>query len=649
MFKKKKFKYQQGGAARAFNVPIQGSNIQPFAPIIQIASQPIETGFNAQQFIEQTKLRKLQEQRLAEQAEFEKIRFAAELEQQGIVNEQARLKSTQLITDPILNINSIAGDQPRLERLKEKYGVSMLPAGDPESVKTFRENVSKMVRDPEYANLRKRHLAYTQYNDMITKGQFKDANQDGYIDEQPLNDFLDGKTDDLFPKVKVGYETFKEDKIALQKLKAEEDRLSISERQRKLDESKRLTELRKPYEDKKFKLIEDYFKETDPTKQEEIYRQIEKVDGMLNGKFDSQKTTSVSIADQVKELQATAKLQKMQEHYKKYGVWPTDDDMEASSIASTIGDKYSSPENWSNWFDHPKTTLTQKKSEIDNLNNVHNGKYNSLHINVAPPKGKGDKEYSTTEGNTGFAPSSSAYTEDRGQGTMLFIDGTVYRKIKKDEKEDYLDRGWVENTTVPYLGGKKISVDSDHTVVSASGSMPLSMSKSQTTQTGLPSVESIGTRDVKTEFNTIGLKISNPAEWDIFAKTAPSKMIDASIELKSILGDKLVNLSGYPGDKSKHHNGEYGDYNFDIGDASNPGLHSTFLTNGSLNPAVVEWAKKHNYAIVYEQNKGPKVDFKKLKPGEFVASGPASDEYTAPHLHFEYIPPQSMVNKYLKK
>jgi len=636
--KKFNFKYQRGGAARVFNTLIPQGTIQPFTPLIQVASQPIETGFDAQRFIEQSKLQKIQQQRLAEQMEFEKLKFASDLEQQQIANEQNRIKSTQLITDPILNINSIASDQPRLESLKQKYGIEALPAGDEQSVKAYREAVSKMTRDPEYVNLRRRHLAYNQYQDMLTKGQFKDANTDGYIDEQPLQDFIDGKSDTLIPKVLPGYNQFKENKLTLQKLDEEEKALSIQERQRKIEESKRLSELRKPYEDKKFKLVEEYFKEVDPTKRQELYKQIEEVDGMLNGKFDQQKTTASKDIDFDKATEDQAYQEWYIEFVKKHNRRPNLAEIKAAK-AGKLDESSMDIYTTKGWYDYYSSLkgpqLTALKDRLNSNLNKTSG--NTLEIKL-PNK----TIYETTDfDNTEFDPAPSA--EPRTDG-LFYISGTVYKSIPKKELDDYKDKGWKDDNQTR-AAGKRLIRDDDHVIVSAPAAMGVQPNAENTnTNTGLPTPKSYGSIS-RQDFETVGLKISDPSKWDSFLTKAPDSAKKAMVELKAIAGDALTMFTGFAGDDYNHHDGENGDHNFDVGFNNNPKI-ATLLTNNR--DVIKAWAAKNGYAIVIEMPKGGNPGaFNKLKPGSIVTSE-LSKNATGPHLHFEKIDDFDPLSNYIK-
>lgn len=640
--KKNKFKYQRGGAVRVFNTPIGQSNIQAFTPLIQVASQPIETGFDAQRFIEQTKLQKIQQQRLAEQMEFEKLKFASDLEQQQIANEQNRIKATQLITDPILNINSIASDQPRLESLKQKYGIEALPAGDEQSVKAYREAVSKMTRDPEYVNLRRRHLAYNQYQDMLTKGQFKDANTDGYIDEQPLQDFIDGKSDTLIPKVLPGYNQFKQNKLTLQKLDEEEKALSIQERQRKIEESKRLSELRKPYEDKKFKLVEEYFKEVDPTKRQELYKQIEEVDGMLNGKFDQQKTTASKDIDFDKATEDQAYQEWYVDFVKKNNRTPNLAEIKAAKAGKLTNDTISTAADFESMWNGSNQAKRGTIAEELNMHVDGSYKSNSVHVRLKD----GVVSESLSQGSTLFYPSGSANVDGSG---FSHIFGKTYKVINKKDKDEYLDSGWVEENRDNITAGRaKLTRGKNQIMVSADSSMPLEAgtfgTPTNSTGTGLPTPQAYGSIS-RQDFETVGLKISDPSKWDSFLTKAPDSAKKAMVELKAIAGDALTTFTGFAGDGYKHHDGENGDHNFDVGFNNNPKI-ASLLTNNR--DAIKSWAAKNGYAIVIEMPKGGNPGaFNKLKPGSIVTSE-LSKNATAPHLHFEKIDDFDPLSNYIK-
>lgn len=660
---KKVKKYQSGGATRVFNTPVPRLQEQSFTPLIQVASQPIETGFNAYKFIEDQKLQKLQEERYQQQMDLQKLQMQMQLEQREQINEDRRLAGIDKLKHGVFDIAKTAYDVGLMENLKSdsKYGLNDLenkinlnPSQD--NINHYREKLVELTHDPDYIRITRRSKSADLYNNYL-KTQFNDANKDGYIDDSNIRSFEKGELDNLgLPIVKPGYAQFQEYKLNDAKLKDSLLQLKVNHENEVAKISLDLNTDLKP-------LWEQFNKATTDKEREEITKKIEAKKLIYSNK--------VSTLNSIYDITSSPLQRKLTQ----------DDEAEAWGKQFGLG-RYASviaypeyikekmkfaannPLDPTNYSKFVSLNQPNVRSFLQNLQNIpkvtdENGKFRNPdysefvnQINNTTMDGKpypikvsgtGDSVYNgqnevMMNASTVFIPSNDNTTF---KGNTAFVPGTIYREISRDQLKNMSDQ-WEEVSSVPngVNVGKKLTSNDKRAIVSRRGEFQLLAPENTTNTFSTPSFapKSFNSK-VEEDLNKNNVFIKDTADSKYFVN-APNETLKAvkDLSMNRISDDPKVSPEPLLGkiviSGSKHHNDHH---NFDLGLNSNPQIANILQDKEELN-RLKEWAIKHNYAIVYESNlfKGQPSAFNNLKIGDIKPS-PLSPDADADHLHFEYI------------
>lgn len=637
---KYKFKYQQGGSPRVYTTPIPDIQTQAFTPLIQQASQPLDTGFESLKLFESLKMQKKQEERLNQQNEFDKLRFAAQQEQLQFANEDRLLKRSELINDKLLNVDATPVDIPILEDLKEKYGVTakyqnLAKSTTRENSDEYSKAVSSMAADPEFKRILRRSEAY-KFAENRKKTEFVDAIRDGGFDSEEYNKFL---TDPnmLAPTLRVT-ESYTKDKALdsqIKEINRQTKDFEVKDAEFQNGINSKIYEILTP-------LMEEY--KNNPT--DELMKKIQEWRGKLQGRGSSgtqQKAYDASTYEA--DMKAQSRIDRTEAYINNNKMSRADAIAkveEEDRIAKQVhendvlnpGDRVYDTDKNSFLKNYNTLEVSPKKmQEFTNDINTHvydavdkNGVKFKSHLNVQYSNG-GVTKNEQLGGSVAFVPSpKSSVTSD----SNTYVSGTVYKSIDPANKQAFIADGWQESHA-PSLGAGtgfapkagNIIVSKPGTVAMNSGSNDTTAPTTATTSTGkaVPKVATF--KDYKAEFAKNNVIVKDGTDTVGFIDKAPVKARETVLGVGKYFGKEVV-VSGWG-----HHGNKN---NFDISQNS-----SKFDASDLYKPEFKNWLKTTGYAVVYE-HKGSTASpvYKNLKPGEVVTSK-WNNNTTADHYHFEYV------------
>lgn len=668
--KKRIYKYQQGGAAKAFPTQLPNIQTQPFTPLIQMASQPLDTGLDTFKLFEALKMQKLQEERLGQQMEFDKLRLIADTENRQMINEERLINRADKFKDELLKINALSTDVEDVEnaksdnKLNELYSQFLQSRGNKEILNNYIGAIQKTYSDPRVIRAIQRSKIDEEYQKRLAKDpRAKELAQAGYLDESEYDTFSKDKNITTLPqfKEKPGYQdyikTIENDK-KIRIAKAQSDINKIND---ELEIDKANETLIKPLRDA---FIKNPNKET----QQAFNDAVAATRGGLKT------TTSNNGGLEYKDIVDTAKQQKIRELMsldKNLSLFDATLKVESEFAAGKSpynGDSYIKQGKWGEALDlwesgnasFSPTVKNGINSKINGLTYSVNGKLTTLSIDYSD----GSKSDKIVAGNTivDIEPTSQIIRDIDGNRK---VSANIFKKIKSSELEDYEKKGWVisnkgslgsgENTaTVTKLG--YVNLGKSNEEIGLNDSAPATNTTNTTTSLPTP----VRTKDieaVKTDLKSSGiiLRKENDNDFNISLNQGlvPPTTINFLKGLPSILGDNVIptghwhhlrQASTRIGDKvitNKHVSGDFRPYNVDISldnfvyNKNNREDINKFYNELSKNEKFKNYLKSQGYALVIEgvnDNDYPSID--SLKTNPIQKSKLMGD---SPHLSFEYL------------
>jgi len=685
--KKRKFKYQQGGAPKVFNVQLPNNEIQPFAPLIQQASQPLETGFDAQRMFEMLKLHKLQEARLSQQNEYDKLRYENELQQQEILNQDRSLKHTALVHDSILGEYLLA-DEPHIQKVREKYGYDekrtkfYANPGSTSARAEFIDATNKMARDENYIKSKRRAAALKQY-ELREKNEFASALKDeGLVDKKTgfLGNFNETS---ITPEYKPGYLENKKQKDALE---IEKQQLDVRTSQLEVQKRKEALDLNDEIEKKTAPLWLKHGNATTPEEKSAILKEIEQIQigmdpkGLLAGLRGTTAagTKPYDPSTAWNDYVANSNFQEVAAYKHKYPNLSEPEIMAKIAADKTLAKRYAeNPQdgridsgNWRDVYLNYNSGQISKDGFVKLTKKINNNPHIEGGVSkggeeISYINGNGDKVVKEAGPSTGysFVPSVSS---SMLSGDKIIIDGTVYTTATGKDIQKMQKDGWTVVQTPPDESREGINIvkpTSDHVILSRQGNVKLSIPEGTTTQVnpgGIPTPKKFGnvSKDGNVHYlaqNGVALRSGdNDFNYSLRNNLIPEKAIAAIAELPKVLGDAVVPTGHWHhlrqperdstnGTKviNENINGRVEPMNFDISldnYADKTSLDSMKALYARLvnNDAFKKYLSDNGYAVVLEgadpRSEYPSIDTLKKTP--IMMSKLKGD---APHLSFEYI------------
>lgn len=624
--KKKRFKYQQGGAPKIFNVQLPNGSVEPFAPLIQMAAQPIETGLQAMQMVEAFKQRKLQEDRFKQQMAFDQLRFAAdqkrfesEEEQRKLNNDFLNVTRTSTIVDPDINVPTVDVDQPLLESVKERHKVTdayreYKKKPTTENREILMNRVSTMVIDPDYQRIRKRYNEDALFKSR-QKTDLKD--KEGYYTTN-YEDFLKQNTD------KITYTVDEEGYNSSVKLTAEKKKQDIEKS--KLDMQKTEAVISKEKEDlirqaelkEKLAPLVKEFETATPERRAQITKEAEQISlisnlkgdptvlGKLSGSTSDDFTKTYTEALKRAEAESVAKIMvrdgvSLDEAKIRYdsekATTKKNYEQRIPELNRSLDELYNAGDmsnflnNLGGTYKPSDATVKSFTSRLNthtwNKNGAREGYYVSYVDKTEKPSKQKQWTNLATNSDVKFIPDfDDTPSINNGQTEM---GGYLYKRIKNSELEDYEKAGWTidESPLETKYGVKMAKGNSDFKVVRTSAyinlgeiknTAPVAPQDDGSSGSNIPTVPNYSENYLKDK----GVIIDPDPDASEFTYSLkrgliPSETIKAIGDLPAVLGDDIIPTGHWhhlrlperdstTGTKIKnlHTNGRVAPNNFDI-------------------------------------------------------------------------------------
>ena len=649
--RKYRFKFQHGGVAQGFVTPVPNIQTQAFTPLIQTASQPLDTGFDSMKLFESLKLQKKQEERLAKQDELSRLQLAASLEAHKAAQEDRILNRIDKVKDPLLNTHFLPGDIGIIEDVKREKGLDNLYAEatkNPNSntYSTYAAATKSILSDPRVVKAMRRKVGYDILSDKLNQGYYKDR-QPYITNKDELDKFATDSNQENIPEVKVDEDKYQADF----RLSKELTQSKIAEAQSELQYKNQIRSMQKPYLDEAQALIEQ-----DP---------VGNKDEILKLHDTARQIASTTAERQQKDLTfSDLKSQSQLNRFYALRALPENKDKPDNEIAAMVENEFATAKKgessddinaawenkdmngfWNKWgvFNNGNLLAKYRKPVIQAINQSQQGGSKlSLHYADLDNNFVDDK----LDNNTTFVPDFSGSSYRDKDGKILNVQGVAYRLLNSQTDKDKINKltrqGWItKEKAIEASDGVSINPTSNQVLLAMNSEVPMynpltSNATASTTKSTLPDhiVRPKTNPYTKEELVAKGIKINDPTKWDNFVQNVPKEAINAIIDLKKIVGAPLDTLTGYAGDEYNHHKGPNGPYNFDLGTSTNAEFDKLIAKDPTK---VKEWAKAHNYALIREDKVySTKVDLNSAKPGDILPSAPLSDAYSGPHYHLEY-------------
>lgn len=647
-------RYQYGGAPQVFNVRLPSNEMQPFAPIIQQASQPLDTGYNTLRMFEALKMQKIQEERLAKQMEFEKLRFESDLEQRKLANETNQLNRVGLIKNKIFG-NVLATDEPELNEILASEGydeTALLSNPTAENTKNAMATIAKVAQtNPRVRDIMKRGAAYKMHLEVLKNPQYKDAAENGGLDDTDLENFLKDPT-----KTSISTPTIKPDYLEAKTLNIEKNRLLNEKAKGDVEKAKKLAALDAQRDAALAPLQDEMLKETDPVKIEALTKRINQISSIYDSKYNALGIPRTgAAADQTINSQAEAVSRLVGNDPAKW--LEVTQQLEAQQAAAKAAAKQKEDDlkypndrrlregNWKGFFENyndPTEGGMSPAAFKEFTFQINNHRYTDADgtkkgIEVTYP---GAPNGSQVGGNTMFVPSEGSSTIN---GDKIYVNGTVYKKSKDaDEIEKLKDQGWVE-TSPPSatITGIPMGLGSEEVLLSRSGSAVMGIPKgtttpSQSSTSNIPKPLNLNTQQYDTLLKNSNVEFTSDSAKQNFLTKAPQETRDTVISLGNFYKKPVPITRSVEHDRDPRH--------FDVRSRDPKSnekidLYRAIFPNPKtyeVDPKFKIWLKENGYAMVYESDEfNSDTAWKDIKAGD-VKLNKLTEKGTAPHFHFEY-------------